>query len=472
MSPTTTSNGDAVLNQLLDACRKEDLSEVKRIVKQQHDEDKEVLFKILTCKGDTPINVACQVGNRAIFDYLYHATVTVCGPRLSESQILNRKNDYGMTYLMTAILYHSKSIATGLIFEHPDANTVDSEGYTPLTAMFIEDDDVDEDELMELNNFLMTYMLGALTHTTLPENRRIKVDMQDGHGETPLMLAVDTGNTFRVKALLHYKADPNVKNKAGHLPLANAVDKACRSSGAEYLGDKDILLDLLHAGADMNRKGLYYRATVEETPLKIAEKKPEVLRLLQSWQQGRREQSRPALPKPPKAVKGLSPSESESKAKAPSPKPVPKPAAPKPAESARTTRRSPERSSRRSPERSSRRSPDRNRSSRRSPERSSRRSPERSSRRSPERSYRRSPERSSRRSPERSYRRSPERSSRRSPERSYRRSPERSSRRSPERRSAVAQPSVKAPLQKPATAQPKLVLPKRIEEKEEGEEDE
>ena len=113
----------------------------------------------------------------------------------------------------------------------------------------------------------------------------VNVNMADGAGDTPLMLATTDSDMVRFTALIDAGADVNARNKAGDTPLllapnANYV-KALIKAGANVNeaganGDTPLILAttdsdmasfnaLIAAGADINAKN-----KVGDTPLLLA----------------------------------------------------------------------------------------------------------------------------------------------------------------------------------------------------------
>jgi ankyrin repeat protein len=68
-------------------------------------------------------------------------------------------------------------------------------------------------------------------------------NIQDGRGNTPMMIAVETGYTEGVQILIRYGANVNLANSSGETPLIRAVQ----------LRKLDLVRTLLDAGADPDR---------------------------------------------------------------------------------------------------------------------------------------------------------------------------------------------------------------------------
>lgn len=84
-------------------------------------------------------------------------------------------------------------------------------------------------------------------------DRGLPIDVQDGEGNTLLMLAAYRGNLATVRALIERGADVDRRNARDQSPLA----------GALFKGEDEIVLALREAGADLDAGTPSARGTAE-----------------------------------------------------------------------------------------------------------------------------------------------------------------------------------------------------------------
>lgn len=78
------------------------------------------------------------------------------------------------------------------------------------------------------------------------------IDGRDERGDTPIMWASTCNDLPAVKLLLKAKADANIPNQYGNIPLAVAA----------YNGYSDVIPDLIVGGASVNQKGIDGRSPI------------------------------------------------------------------------------------------------------------------------------------------------------------------------------------------------------------------
>lgn len=71
----------------------------------------------------------------------------------------------------------------------------------------------------------ITVKRGDIPYTTFLLQKGGDPNIRDGRNNTPLMLAVDTGQADVVPVLLQFKANPNLGNASGETPLIRAVQR-------------------------------------------------------------------------------------------------------------------------------------------------------------------------------------------------------------------------------------------------------
>lgn len=71
----------------------------------------------------------------------------------------------------------------------------------------------------------ITVKRGDVPYTTFLLQKGGDPNIRDGRNNTPLMLAVDTGQSDIVPVLLQFKANPNLGNASGETPLIRAVQR-------------------------------------------------------------------------------------------------------------------------------------------------------------------------------------------------------------------------------------------------------
>jgi ankyrin repeat protein len=70
----------------------------------------------------------------------------------------------------------------------------------------------------------------------------LPVDVQDGDGNTALMLAAYHGHAATVRMLVEHRADVDLRNNRGQAPIAGAIFK----------GEDEVVRVLVAAGADLD----------------------------------------------------------------------------------------------------------------------------------------------------------------------------------------------------------------------------
>jgi len=171
--------------------------------------------------GDTPLHIACQLGNKDIALLLLQAGAN---PTL--------KNNNGQTPFD---LVENEQLKTNL-----------QDQYNLTQVLF---NDVENDSLPEIEHILDRL---PSNQVSILVNSRTNPDSTE-QGETPLHIAVKTGNKEMVKFLLDYGADVNAGDKYEATPL----HFACRN------GDGYIARMLVEFGGDLTIKAIDGRTPLD-----------------------------------------------------------------------------------------------------------------------------------------------------------------------------------------------------------------
>lgn len=178
-----------------------------------------------TIKNQTLLHVAAKYG-------LKDCAITL----ISSGADINRKDDYGMTPIFTAVLASKLNILKVFIDYGADMKVKDNSG-EPLLHVATSESNVDA--------MAVLLDLGA------------PVDCENSKGITPLFKAVELDDIKSMYVLIFHGANLNYMTKSGNTPL----HEACVGSSLDTVGT---LVDL---GATVDKKN-----RLEETPLYIAAK--------------------------------------------------------------------------------------------------------------------------------------------------------------------------------------------------------
>ena len=109
-------DGDTLLTS---ACKREDLEEVKKLIKHGFNIDAK------NRNGDTPLIIACKYGNKNIINYL-----------ISKGANLLNKGEYEISALMSACYFINDEIISKLIKNGCNCEEKDEDGNTSLMIAF------------------------------------------------------------------------------------------------------------------------------------------------------------------------------------------------------------------------------------------------------------------------------------------------------------------------------------------------
>ncbi|CAB0030027.1 unnamed protein product [Trichogramma brassicae] len=153
--------------------------------------------------GLTHFHVACQYGYEAIV-----AKFLELGQDPNCFSQETRDARYSETPLNLSLINNHQRVAELLLRSGADPNLCSQNGDVPLHIICGTVDDSDDGELLE-KFFAINDQL----------NNKVQVNAQNVQGDTPLLLALQTGNKKAVELLLQKDADPNVANASGFTPV-------------------------------------------------------------------------------------------------------------------------------------------------------------------------------------------------------------------------------------------------------------
>ncbi|CAB0031841.1 unnamed protein product [Trichogramma brassicae] len=153
--------------------------------------------------GLTHFHVACQYGYEAIV-----AKFLELGQDPNCFSQETRDARYSETPLNLSLINNHQRVAELLLRSGADPNLCSQNGDVPLHIICESFDDSDDDEFVE-TFFAINDQL----------DNEVQVNAQNIQGDTPLLLALKTGNKKAVELLLQRDADPNVANASGFTPV-------------------------------------------------------------------------------------------------------------------------------------------------------------------------------------------------------------------------------------------------------------
>ncbi len=145
-----------------------------------------------------------------VFDIARNGTLDEMKVLVSQDQdVINSKNDMGFTPLILACYRGNAEVAKYLIDNVKDLDYISPEG-TALSSLCI-----------SYNKELVEKIL----------SKNANPNLQDSHGNTPLLWAVKRGNLELAKMLLNHKADKTIKDSMG----ISAFEYAIKSNNNEMI---------------------------------------------------------------------------------------------------------------------------------------------------------------------------------------------------------------------------------------------
>ncbi|CAB0041116.1 unnamed protein product [Trichogramma brassicae] len=160
-------------------------------------------FNYIDEDGLTHFHVACQYGYEAIV-----AKFLELGQDPNCFSQETRDARYSETPLNLSLINNHQRVAELLLRSGADPNLCSQNGDVPLHIICESFDDSDDDEFVE-TFFAINDQL----------DNEVQVNAQNVQGDTPLLLALQTGNKKAVELLLQRDADPNVANASGFTPV-------------------------------------------------------------------------------------------------------------------------------------------------------------------------------------------------------------------------------------------------------------
>jgi len=221
----------------------------------------------------TELTDASEAGDKVRVEQLLAAGVNV-----------GVKDDYGDTPLILAVKNNKTEIVKLLLARRADVNEKDSNGWSPLIlSLFGNDTDLVKllieggADLNAIGNHGWTVLhyaargqvkqggqggdeeISSLDYKDIVQRLLVKgaaINAKNSDGETPLLQAVDNGNTEVVELLLAQGADINAKDDLGrkpqHLVESISIAKLLLAGGIDVNAATDYKQTLLHVAASRN----------------------------------------------------------------------------------------------------------------------------------------------------------------------------------------------------------------------------
>ncbi|KAL7302846.1 hypothetical protein TKK_0004078 [Trichogramma kaykai] len=167
-------------------------------------------------EGSTPLHTICRRTNRDGLILEFFRT----NDENRQTVQVNVHDSLGNTPLHLALENGNLWVASILLKRGADVNSVNEEGSTPLHIICRM---VDVDKLIE-----------SFFKVTIENRQTVLVNVHDRKGNTPLHLAVESGNVMTSEILLERGADANSVNEEGSTPL----HIICRKIQADHLLEK------------------------------------------------------------------------------------------------------------------------------------------------------------------------------------------------------------------------------------------
>ncbi|ORX53796.1 ankyrin [Piromyces finnis] len=251
---------------LIIACRKKNETLVKYLVRHKAD------INMKNKKtGDTPLTISCINEDDKIVKCLINLKADI-----------NAKNLMEDTPLIIAVTNENETIVKILVEKHANINVKNKNGHPPLVIACRKKNEslvrylIDHGAAIEKNKYDLSLNIaihsGNVKIVKYMVEHGANVNVEDEHGNTPLIDSCNIRNESIVKLLLDHKANVNMKCQNNNTPLSVACDN----------GSYTIVKYLIDHGADVNLKGKN-----DESPLIIACHKEETLLLAKASRQSK-----------------------------------------------------------------------------------------------------------------------------------------------------------------------------------------
>src|SRR5579871_3899340 len=249
---------------IAEAGRSDDLSEVRRLIKEHAD-----------------VNAAANDGSSALLWAAYHSNLDMTKALLAAGAVVDSANHYGVTPLLQASRNGDVEVMKALLDAGADPTRWHAEGETPLMAAartgrvdavkllidrgaFVNGADTNQEEtaLMwasaEGHLEVVKALLAAGADPNLKAHVSTLTDRKNADhpsgGFTALMFAVRNGHTDVVEALIKGGADPKLTNADGATATVVAI-----------VNDRfDLAKELLDLGADPNDGALFFAVDMHD----------------------------------------------------------------------------------------------------------------------------------------------------------------------------------------------------------------
>ncbi|CAB0030052.1 unnamed protein product [Trichogramma brassicae] len=160
---------------------------------------------IANAEGSTPLHIVCRgyrdvESARMLFEH--------CDDKKRRPRLVDTRDDEGNTPLHLALQFggrDSKRLMSLLLARGADPNSANEEGSTPVHLVCKRYRDAE----------LVDTFFGMCDEL----HRKLRLDVRDKSGDTPLHLALEWANERAAEMLLSRGAEPNLLNEAGETPL-------------------------------------------------------------------------------------------------------------------------------------------------------------------------------------------------------------------------------------------------------------
>ncbi len=223
--------------------------------------------------GITPLMISIAFGKEKAFDYIiankadidktdnngstaliaasFNGNLSILKKLIENGANINHQDSKGYTALLVASTVGKKDIVELLLKNGANINLADNNGYTPIVgAIMRKHVDVIKTLLtkIDLKKEKSLIILASMFLDKEIVSKFIDsgadINFLDSHKRNALFAAINSKNFEVAKFLISKKIDLNKQDLNGHTPLFIA----------SFLGEKDLISDLIKSGADKNLK--------------------------------------------------------------------------------------------------------------------------------------------------------------------------------------------------------------------------